>query len=54
MYKPILQALDECISGIKVGRNNSIVSFAAYADDVTVFLSSLVDAIKLQEILFIY
>jgi hypothetical protein len=41
---PLLQALEEGLSGIKVGRDNTKVALAAYADDVTVFLSSTVDS----------
>jgi len=40
--------------GIKIGRNNTKVAVAAYADDMTVFLTSPVVSQKLQEILSTY
>ena len=52
--KPLLHALDNGLSGIKIGQDNTKVAVAAYADDVTVFLTSPVDSQKLQEILSTY
>ena len=37
---PLLHALDVGLIGIKIGQNNTKVAVAAYADDVTVFLTS--------------
>ena len=48
---PLLHALDDGLSGIKIGRDNTEVAVAVYADDVTVFLTSPVDSQKLQEVL---
>jgi hypothetical protein len=51
---PLLHSLDDSLSGIKIGQDNTKVAVAPYADDVTVFLTSPVDSQKLQEILSTY
>ena len=51
---PLLHALGDVLSGIKIGRDNTKIAVASYADDVTVFLTSPVDSQKLQEILSTY
>jgi len=42
------------LSGVKIGQDNTKVAIAAYADDVTVFLTSPVDSQKLHDILSTY
>jgi len=51
---PLLQALDEGLRRIKVGRDNPKVTVAADADDVTVYLSAPENAGKLEQILSTY
>jgi len=51
---PLLQTLETGLRGIKTGRDQNQVAVTAYADEVTVFLTSPADAQKSQEILHIY
>jgi len=41
---PLLHALHDHLSGIKIGQDNTTVAVAGYVDDVTVFLTSPVES----------
>jgi len=51
---PLLHDLDDGLRGIKIGQDNTKVAVAAYADEVTDFLTSPVDYQNIQEILSTY
>jgi len=51
---PLIQTLERRLKGIQIGRGHAKMAVIAYADDVTIFLTSPVDVRKLQETLLIY
>jgi hypothetical protein len=48
-FQPFLAMLKQCLPGVCIGRSSDPVSVVAYADDVTVFLTSVADFSKVQE-----
>ena len=50
----LIQTLEEELKGIQIGRGQSKTAVIAYADDVTIFLTTSDDVRKLQEILLTY
>ena len=51
---PLLHTLDEKLTGVKIGRRSTGVAAVAYADDVTVFLSTQDDVQQFQEAIRTY
>jgi hypothetical protein len=51
---PLIQSLETNLNAIKIGRRQSKTVVTAYADDVTIFLTSVEDAPKLKDLLFRY
>jgi len=51
---PLLHKLDEVLAGVRIGRGRAKTVTVAYADDVTVLLTSPDDVLKLQDILHTY
>jgi hypothetical protein len=51
---PLLRTLNDTITGIKTGRQNVRTSVAAFADDVTLFITSPSDIPKLQDAMKCY
>jgi len=51
---PLLQTLEQVLTGIRVGRGKPGTATVAYADDVTVFLTKPDEVQTLQEVLHIY
>jgi len=49
---PLIQSLERNLNGIKLGRHQSKMVVTAYADDVTIFLTSVEDVPKLKDLLF--
>lgn len=52
--KPLIQTFERELKGIQIGRSRVKTAVIAYADDVTIFLTSPADIRKLQEILLTY
>jgi len=52
--KPLLQTVEEEITGVKTGNGRPGIGTVAYADDITIFLTRLEEIPKLQEILDTY
>jgi len=50
----LIQTLERKLKGIQIGRGHAKTAVIAYADDVTIFLTSMVDVRKLQETLLIW
>jgi len=50
----LIQSLDKNLSGVKIGRQRAPTSVVAYADDVTIFLTSVADIQKMKETLLAY
>jgi hypothetical protein len=48
---PLLCAIDETLKGIRIGRGDNRTAVIAYADDITLLLTSPDDVPKLQDIL---
>jgi hypothetical protein len=51
---PLIHTLEEVLTGIAIGRGKTRIAAVAYADDVTVFLTSPADVQNLQEALRTY
>jgi hypothetical protein len=51
---PLLSTLDRHFSGLRIGRGRDRTSIIAYADDVTILVTSPSDIQKIQEILHCY
>jgi len=51
---PLLHKLDEELAGVRIGRGRVKTVTVAYADNVTVLLTTLDDVQKLQDILHTY
>ena len=51
---PLIQTLERELKGIQIGQGHAKTTVIAYADDVTIFLTSPADVRNLQEILLIY
>jgi len=50
----LIQSLEKNLSGVKIGRQKAPTSVVAYADNVTIFLSSVADIQKMKETLLAY
>jgi hypothetical protein len=48
---PLINALNSTLTGISLGRGTDKIGVAAYADDVTIFRTSVTDIPKIQEVL---
>jgi hypothetical protein len=48
---PLIQSLEKHLSGIKIGRRQTKTAVTAYVDDVTIYLTQVVDIPKMKEIL---
>ena len=51
---PLLRTIEENFTGIQIGRRRSKTTVIAYADDVTIFVTSQADITKIQEALLCY
>jgi len=51
---PLIRSLERSLNGIKIGRHQTKTVVTAYADDVTIFLTSVEDMPKLKDLLFRY
>ena len=51
---PLLHILEEKLAGVAIGRGRSKPVTVAYADDVTVLLTTSADVHKLQDTLHVY
>jgi len=51
---PLIQSLEKNLSGVKIGRQKAPTSVVAYADDVTIFLTSVADIQNMKETLLAY
>jgi len=49
---PLIESLEKSLSGVKIGRHQSKTVVTAYADDVTIFLTSVEDVPKLKDLLY--
>jgi len=54
MHYPLLQTLEEGITGVKTGNGRPGIATVAYTDDITIFLTRPEETPKLQEILDTY
>jgi len=50
----LIQSLEKNLSGVKIGRQKAPTSVVAYADNVTMFLTSVADIQKMKETLLAY
>jgi hypothetical protein len=46
---PLLCTLEKTLTGIRIGSNNNKTTVTAYADDVTIFVTTPLDIPKIQE-----
>jgi len=51
---PLIQFLEKNLSGVKIGRQKAPTSVIAYADGVTIFLTSVADIQKMKETFLAY
>jgi hypothetical protein len=51
---PLLNTLDNQLTGLRIGRGNARTSVTAYADDVTLLVTSPADIPKIQDALGCY
>jgi len=51
---PLLCALENSLHGLRIGRHRARTSVVAYADDVTIFVTTPTDVPKLQEAIHCY
>jgi len=51
---PLLSTLDKHPTGLRIGRDGARTSVIAYADDVTIFVTSPSDITKIQDTLYCY
>jgi len=48
---PLHCTLENSLHGLRIGRHRARISFVAYADDVTIFVTTPTDIPKLQEVI---